>query len=167
MPSPHPITIRAARDTDGTALSALIAAVFAEYEGVRFVAAEFPEMGAVATHFAERGGRRLVAESGDAIVGSLGIVPTHREGVHELLKVYVPQALRGRGIGHRLLAEALAHARGDGARAITLWSDAKFVTGHRFYLRQGFTRAPGIRALHDASDTIEFNFRLDLTGGAA
>jgi putative acetyltransferase len=162
--SMHPadiISIREARDADGAALSGLVASVFAEYEGVLFRPEEFPELAAVAAHFAARGGRLLVAETGGQIVASFGYVMTHEEGVGEILKVYLKREFRGRGIAGRLLARALEGARAAGARSLTLWSDVKFTDGHRFYERHGFVRGAGLRALHDASETLEIPYRLD------
>lgn len=161
MTSPDTLAIRDAVDADGPALSRLIAAIFADYEGVLFLPEEFPELAAIATTFTGRGGRMLVAEADGLLVGSLGLAPTHDPAVGELLKVYVARGQRGRGIAARLLAVALDEARARGMRAISLWSDAKFIEGHRFYERRGFARGPGVRALHDASQTLEFNFRLD------
>src|SRR4029453_16881771 len=95
------------------------------------------------------------------VIASFGIAMTHRPGLAEIHKVYVARAHRGQGIARRLYERALDHARCEGAHAITLWSDAKFAEGHRFYERQGFVRGPGLRALHDAAGTLEINFRLD------
>jgi putative acetyltransferase len=155
------ISIREARDADGAALSRLIASVFAEYEGVLFRPEEFPELAAVASHFEARGGRLLVAEAGGRIVGSFGYVMTHEEGVAEILKVYLAREFRGRGIAGRLLARALDEAEAAGARGLVLWSDLRFTEGHRFYERHGFVRGAGLRALHDASETLEIPYRLD------
>ena len=65
------------------------------------------------------------------------------------------------GVAKRLLDRALAFAASRGMTAITLWTDSRFLDGHRFYERHGFRRMPGVRALHDGSNSLEFNFRLD------
>jgi putative acetyltransferase len=160
MPAPDEILLREAIDTDGPALARLIEGVFSEYDGVVFVAAEFPELSAIATHVRRHGGHLWVAVANGAIVGSLGELPTHVSGVAEFIKVYVARAHRGRCIAARLFLLAMDHLRRRGTTAISLWSDTKFLEGHRFYQRLGFVRAPGVRALHDASETLEFNFRL-------
>jgi putative acetyltransferase len=161
MPPPKHLHIRDAVDADGPSLALLIARVFAEYAGVRFLAEEFPELEAPASHYASRAGRLMVGEDDGRILASFAIVPTHVPGVAEFLKVYVDRSLRGQGVARRLLDLALAEARAGGATAISLWSDLKFVEGHRFYLRNGFQRGAGVRALHDACETLEINFRLD------
>jgi len=161
------VVVREATDEDGEAIAALIASVFADYDRVRFLREEFPELDAVASHFAGRGGRLLVAELDGRIVASFGAAMTHEPGVAEITKVYVARDMRGRGLAHRLFERTVADLRLAGTHAITLWSDTKFLDGHRFYERQGFVRGPGIRALHDASQSLEINYRLDPIPGRA
>jgi putative acetyltransferase len=161
MPPADSISIREARDADGAALCDLVASVFAEYEGVLFRPGEFPELAAVASHFAARDGRLFVAEASGRIVASFGYVMTHEAGVAEVLKVYLAREFRGRGIARDLMEQVLDSVRMAGAHALTLWSDVKFVDGHRFYERHGFVRGAGLRAIHDASETLEINYRLD------
>jgi putative acetyltransferase len=163
MSEPMP-AIRPGADADGPALRALIAGVFAEYEGCPFVDAEFPELDAPATHYGRKAGRLWVAEdAAGRVVGSLAVAATHRAGVFELFKVYLAAPARGRGTAARLLGLALDHARAQGATRLVLWSDTRFVDGHRFYARHGFHRFPGTRALHDAATTLEFGFARVLT----
>lgn len=151
--------IRPGADADGPALRALIAGVFAEYEGCPFVDAEFPELDAPATHYGRKAGRLWVVEDeAGRVVGSLAVAATHRDGVFELFKVYLAEPARGRGTASRLLGLAVEHARAQGATRLVLWSDTRFADGHRFYARQGFHRVPGTRALHDAATTLEFGF---------
>ena len=82
-------------------------------------------------------------------------------GVAEILKVYVARELRGRGIATDLFGRVLEDIRAAGGQALTLWSDVKFFDGHRFYERQRLHAWPGLRAIHDASETLEINFRMD------
>ena len=57
------IQIRFARDSDGDGIAALMQEAFAEYEGFFFDrAAEFPELDAIASYYAARGGVIWVAE---------------------------------------------------------------------------------------------------------
>jgi putative acetyltransferase len=161
MPPADIISIREAHDADGAALSDLVASVFAEYEGVLFRPEEFPEHAGIASHFAARDGRLFVAEASGRIVASFGYVMTHEKGVAEVLKVYLAREFRGRGIARDLMEHVLDGARAAGAHALTLWSDVKFADGHRFYERHGFVRGAGLRAIHDASETLEINYRMD------
>lgn len=150
--------VRDATDHDGAAIAALIAAVFAEYEGCPFVAAEFPELAAPASHYAERNGKLMVAEQQGDIVGSFAVYETWEPGVFALAKVYLAADQRGRGIAQDLLARAEAFAADRGGKQLTLWSDSRFTAGHAFYRRQGFTQEAGVRQLHDAAATVELRF---------
>ncbi|MGL4442093.1 MAG: GNAT family N-acetyltransferase, partial [Alsobacter sp.] len=75
--------------------------------------------------------------------------------------------VRGLGLAAGLLGMGIDHARTQGATRLVLWSDTRFVDGHRFYVRHGFHRFAGTRALHDAAATLEFGFSRDIAGPAA
>lgn len=151
--------LRPATDADGPALAALIAATFAEYPGCLFIDEEFPEMKAPASHYERQGGRLIVAESAGRIVGSLAAVMTGDAGPGELFKVYASADRRGSGLAQALYAEGEALLRQRGADTIILWSDTRFLRGHRFYEKLGFVREPVERYLADASASWEFCFR--------
>jgi putative acetyltransferase len=153
------IGVRPAVDADGAGVAALIARVFAEYEGCRFDPAEFPELVHPATHYAAKGGAIWVAARGEEIVGSLAVFRNGAPGAFEIGKVYVDAILRGAGLAARLLDMGLARARQDGAREIVLFSDTRFTRGHAFYEKHGFRRLPGVRIIHDISKTLEFGYR--------
>lgn len=162
-----PVVIRPGRDADGPGLAALIAAVFAEYDNCPFVAAEFPELAAPARHYAARGGLLLVAEADGAVTGSFAISDTGGDGVFEVNKVYLAARFRGSGVAVKLYERALAAARARGARALKLWSDTRFLSGHRFYEKLGFVRQPVVRYLADSTDAWEYAYRLELDSGPA
>jgi putative acetyltransferase len=152
------VPLRPAVDTDGDALGRLIAACFSEYPGCVFDRPrEFPELDAIATHFAAAGGRLWVAEEDGRIVGSLGVRPSPA-GV-ELLKVYVARHRRGTGLARDLLAAAIVFGRERAAAALELWSDTRFTRAHAFYAKHGFERTGERRVLADLSATCEDRFR--------
>lgn len=165
------IEIRQAHDGDGEAVGRLIRSVFDEYrdEGIDYRRKELPELGAIASHFRDRGGCLWLAEArqdaiGSAnIVGSLGLVTGSQPGSGELLKVYLRRDCRGAGIAGRLLELARAFAQARGLTSLTLWTDTRFLAGQRFYERRGFARLAGLRAIHDASQSLELGYRLTLT----
>lgn len=159
IPGPQ---IRPVTNEDGPALARLISGVFAEYEGCVFDQAEFPELGAIADHFGGRSGRMWVIESSGMLIGSLGVAPTYLPDTMQLFSVYLAHRHRGRGLAAELLELANDFAVENGARALILWTDTRFVQGHRFYERNGFRRLPGLRALHDASTSLEYYFRRDI-----
>lgn len=162
------ITMREATDADGDAVGAVIARCFADYPGVIFDrAAEFPELDAIASHFAAGGGRLWVAEQGGRIVGTFAIATSDEPRVMELHKVYLLPEMRGRGLARRMLDQALAFARALGAVEIKLWTDSRFDAGHRFYEANGFLRQPGQRVLNDISKSREYAYRRSLADRVA
>ena len=157
--------IRDAGDADGSALIALIGACWAEYPGcILDVDREVPELRAIATHFANRGGRFWVVEDADRIVGCIGVAPTPVVGIWELLKLYVAPAARRQGLGRRLTRLVEETVRGAGGRSVLLWSDTRFADAHRLYRRMGYVLCPDTRALNDLSNTVEYRFLKDLDG---
>jgi len=155
-------TIRPAVDVDGAGLARLIADVFGEYEGCPFLMSDFPELAAPASHYRRRGGVLWVAEVDGAVVGSIAVSSPDGDGVFEINKVYVDRRLRGTGLAQTLYATAIAEARVRGAHTLKLWSDTRFLSGHRFYEKLGFTRQPVVRFVPDATDCWEFSYRLKL-----
>lgn len=162
MPSADAIEIRAATDADSEALCDLIAAIFAEYDGVLFILDEMPELRAIATAFDRAGGEFWVAERDGELVGCVGCSPTKGNGI-ELKKLYVHKDLRRHGLGARLVDLVERAGRDRQAGFVDLWSDVKFETAHRFYERRGYRRDGRTRELHDESETVEYYFRKDMT----
>jgi len=85
-----------------------------------------------------RGGVFYVLEGQDnSIVGSYGLYPME-PGVCELRKMYLHWAYRGKGLGRRLLEDALAHAKQSGVRRITLETASVLKEAIGLYERYGF-----------------------------
>lgn len=151
------LLIREGRDDDSARCLAILAEVFAEYEGCVFALEELPEMLAPATSFRAWGGQFFAVERAGEVVGFVGFAP-HGDGVFELKKLYLARSARGLGLGRRLIDKVLDESRARGARSVELWSDTRFLTAHAVYERCGFVRGSVTRELHDLSDSVEFYF---------
>lgn len=165
-----PLHFRPARNDDGNGIAVLIARIFQDYENCPFVWDEFPELKAPADHYQKLGGALFVLEraqdDGSAeIVGSLAVTRTHHPETAQLFKVYLAHAHRGDGTAAAMLKHGVALARDMGCKRLDLWTDTRFKAAHRFYEKHGFRLLPGVRSLHDASDTFEYGYRLDLDAG--
>ncbi|HWA80764.1 MAG TPA: GNAT family N-acetyltransferase [Acetobacteraceae bacterium] len=170
MPDP---CVRPGRDSDAAGFIALIGACWAEYPDVIFdIDGEVPELRALATHYAGKGGMLWAAEAkGGEVVGMVATLPAKAEAdaasCWEIARMYVARPWRGTGLAHRLLDRAESHARAQGARRAVLWSDTRFRPAHRFYEKRSYVRVGPLRVLNDLSRTLEFGFTKPLAGVVA
>jgi GNAT superfamily N-acetyltransferase len=153
-----PPVLRAGRDADGPDLIALITECWLEYPGcVVDIDGEVPELHALASYFAATGGALWVGDVAGRVVGMIGTRPLGA-GEWELCKLYAYASQRGTGLARNLYDTMLAHIRQQGGQAIRLWSDTRFERAHRFYEKLGFVRQPGVRELHDLSNSLEYEY---------
>jgi putative acetyltransferase len=159
------LELRWATNADGDGIADLIATVFGEYPGCVFDrAAEFPELDAIADHFAKDNGAIwvVVASEGSSVpvLGCLGITVDDDGKCAELHKVYLSSDLRGQGLAQRMLVQALdwLEMTSPDCDKIRLWSDSRFEAGHRFYEKCGFIRTGETRDLDDLSQSIDVGF---------
>ncbi|MBV9249803.1 MAG: GNAT family N-acetyltransferase [Acetobacteraceae bacterium] len=159
-----PVTIRPGRDGDAEGFIALIGACWSEYPSIVFdVDAEVPELHALASHYAFKGGALWSADANGQIVGMIGVIP-HEADAWEIVRLYVLQRWRGTRLAHRLLETAEAQARTQGATRLVLWSDTRFARAHRFYERRSYVRSGPIRVLNDLSNSLEFAYAKPVSG---
>ncbi len=122
--------------------------------------AEAPELRALASHYAARGGTLWVAGPVDGMVATAPLA----DGAWEICRVYVHPRLHGAGLGRALLQVGERHAAASGASELVLWSDTRFTRAHRFYERHSYVRAGKSRALADIGNTLEFRYAKPLHG---
>ena len=81
-----------------------------------------------------------VAEQGGEVAGSVFILPAagEDEGTAQLRMLYVEPAFRGRGIGKRLVEEAVRFSRASGYKRIILWTQDCLASARRIYQAAGF-----------------------------
>ncbi|MDA9009056.1 GNAT family N-acetyltransferase [Alphaproteobacteria bacterium] len=151
--------IRLATDDDGDSVGALIKAAFEEHPGCIYDrVSEFSELDAIASTFQSQAGLFWVAEAQTGgIVGSGGYIPTADNEV-ELHKVYLDKAARGSGLAQQLLQKIEEDVLSNGFARITLWTDTRFLSGQRFYEKNGYKQQPETRQLDDLSTSEEFNY---------
>jgi GNAT superfamily N-acetyltransferase len=83
-------------------------------------------------------GRLLVAYLNGQVVGHLQLVQTDMDHRIELKSMAVDAALRGTGIGTRLVEHAIAASRVSGYTEMTVATAAADIDNLRFYQRRGF-----------------------------
>ena len=81
-----------------------------------------------------------IAEQDGEVAGSIFIIPAAEEaaGTAQLRMLYTEPAYRGRGIGKRLVEEAIRFSRASGYRRIILWTQDCLASARRIYEHAGF-----------------------------
>ncbi|WP_332367454.1 GNAT family N-acetyltransferase [Micromonospora sp. WMMC250] len=85
----------------------------------------------------EPGGDVLIVRDGGKIIGCVAVVRSS-DDVFELSKMAVTPAVRGRGLGRRLIEAAIARARQFGATTLFLVSSTKLPNAVHLYETAGF-----------------------------
>jgi GNAT superfamily N-acetyltransferase len=140
-PGPEPL-IRSARPDDVARVVELLAA--GSLRGGEDPSHLAPYQAALAEIAATPGSDVLVAELGGEVVGVCQLTTfrhlQERGGLcGEIESVHVEVARRNRGIGSRLIEEAVERARRSGCYRVQLTSNKTRTAAHRFYERLGFT----------------------------
>lgn len=87
------------------------------------------------------GGQIFFVVEGGEVLGTCAVL-RHGPETHEIAKMAVAPAARGRGYGDRLMEAALAFSRGTGARRVVIVSNTRLAAAIRLYERHGFVRVP-------------------------
>ena len=125
--------------TDEDAVLSHILAIQRDEFAVEVTAEDQPDLREVRSVYQSGTGGFWVAEREGKIVGTIALIGFgEREGA--LRKMFVAADARGRkaGVGAKLLAMLIAHARAQGIRAITLGTVEKLHAAIRFYEKNCF-----------------------------
>ena len=135
-------TIRPATNADGARGRALVFGVLRGYGLTPEPHATDADWSDLEAHYLKTGGAFwVVVDAAGAIVGSAGLQP-ESGGDCELRKMYLAPAVRGRGLGRRLLELAVARAGELGFRRVTLGTASVLQPAIRLYERAGFEPIP-------------------------
>ncbi len=169
------MTIRRATALDAPAVQQLIKTVYDEYgfswdpDGYHRDLYDFEE------HFSDPDGAYWIAEDESGVLGGGGVVAftAHEsdqsaDGLRvvpgadcELVRMYLRDDQRGKGLGKLLAAEIFAWARARGCQRMEIWSDITLTLAHPFYQKLGAIPI-GTRICNDPDQAEEFGFVLDL-----
>jgi ribosomal protein S18 acetylase RimI-like enzyme len=85
----------------------------------------------------DKGGVILFAQSGEEILGTVGLVPAGT-GVYEMVKMGVVPQARGYRIGELLVRHILIHAKALGGSKVILYTNSRLNAALHIYRKQGF-----------------------------
>lgn len=152
----HPLSLRPFQSGDLDGFRALVESVLDEYGFVPDPVLESDLRDPVGKY-----DQVWVAVDGDAVVGSVALRQLGK-GELELKRMYLYPDYRGRGLGKRLLEQALQWARAEGAVAIVLDTSEAMLEAQRLYESVGFVRT-GLRTERGEFDSrCEVLYRLTL-----
>jgi len=135
------VTIRPWQPRDRAAVPALILPIQTTEFGLPATLEGQPDLLDPPGVYRQGGGEFWVADAAGEIVGTVALLDLGKRET-TLRKMFVRADWRGgtAKLGQRLLDTAIAHARAQGFRAITLGTTEAFKAAHRFYERNGFVR---------------------------
>jgi N-acetylglutamate synthase-like GNAT family acetyltransferase len=136
------ITIGPHRPDEAGAIAALILAIQRDEFGFAITLDDQPDLADIAGFYDVGGGTFLVARDDDRVVGTIALRDIG-DGTGALRKMFVAADRRGGGgasVAARLLDALVAHARAHGIDTILLGTTERFLSAHRFYEKQQFTR---------------------------
>lgn len=141
------VVIREARRTD---LPRIIALLAADQIGTQREVAAEPLEAEYETAFAaiadDPRSSLLVLEMAGEVVGTLQLnylpgLSRHGADRAQIEAVRIAGEMRGRGLGHCLVEDAIRRARERGCRLVQLTSDLRRLDAHRFYESLGFVHS--------------------------
>jgi len=152
------LALRLARDDDAQDLYGLLSLCFAEYPGC-FIDPhdDLPDLLRAGSAFPSPGGFWVMEDERGRVCACVAL-DFPEGGVAELHRLYVRPDQRSRGLGRALTETVEARARAAGAVSIRLFSDTRFATAHRLYLRLGYEQSRETRPLGDISNSLEYRF---------
>ncbi|RZL17912.1 MAG: GNAT family N-acetyltransferase [Pedobacter sp.] len=135
------IIIRNIVKEDNSGIAELIRKVFREFKIDKPGTVYFdPTTDRLYEYFRQTGSVYWIAEEDGELLGACGIYPTEGlpQGYAELVKFYLSEEVRGKGIGHQLMEQSLNSAKELGYTDIYLESFPELEKAISMYLRSGF-----------------------------
>jgi ribosomal protein S18 acetylase RimI-like enzyme len=108
-----------------------------------------------------KGQRIWMVEGSGKVAGCIAIVKVE-EGIAQLRWFILTPETRGRGIGKRLMGEAVNFSRDAGYRRIILWTFSELETAIALYKKWGFRKTEEKAHRIWGRDLVEEKYELDL-----
>jgi N-acetylglutamate synthase-like GNAT family acetyltransferase len=103
-----------------------------------------------------------IAEHAGELIGSVAITESDEPDVAQLRWFLVSPEARGKGLGSRLLSDAVNFARKAGYREVMLWTVAGLDAASRLYRAAGFRKVERLPGERWGASVVEEKFSLPL-----
>ena len=153
------VIIRAATNQDSERIFALVFGVLSEYGLPPDPETKDADLKDIEGNYIRAGGVfEVIEDRAGNLLGTYGLYPLDKETC-ELRKMYFVPAIRGRGLGRRILERAVEHARRLNYKAIVLETHSALKEAVRLYTRFGFvpTEIPHVSARVDQAFILRLN----------
>jgi putative acetyltransferase len=135
--------IREATLRDADAIRSVVSETLAEFGFPVESSGTDADLDDVPRSYQRRGGAfRVIEDDAGAVVGCGGLYPVDQRVV-ELRKMYFRPAIRGQGLGRRLLDDLIAEARNRGFGRVELETASNLSAAIALYQRAGFIETNG------------------------
>lgn len=156
-PATKPILREASSEADLAAFSALNlewleAFFYIEPEDARI-------LGNPRVHILDKGGRIVVAQEGDEILGCGALIPI-AQGDYEFAKMGVSPHAQGKGIGRKILHKSVELARALGAQKLLICTSSTLIAANHLYTSYGFVPSTDPRHHAYARADVQLEFCL-------
>lgn len=136
--------------------------------GAFFEARMARELGEFVDRYDHRRDGLWTAVSAGVVQGAIAIDGSRPAGSSAHLRWFIlDESLRGRGVGGRLLDEALGFCRECGHASVGLWTFAGLDAARRLYERAGFRLQEQRRGSQWGAEVTEQRFELQIAGQGA
>jgi len=119
-------------------------------------------LGDFSAHFDATREDAWIAEIDGQVMGSVFLMKTDDSGVAKLRLLYVDPAVRGLGIGSRLVRMCIERARELSYRKLVLWTNDVLVSARKIYEGAGFTLLEENRHHSFGKDLVGQTWALDI-----
>lgn len=152
--APAAVWIRPSRPGDEPAIRALVSEVLSDFDLTLDRAGVDRDLDDIERSYRARGGEFWVVETMDVqVAGTCGVwFDPEVENRCELRKMYLEPALRGRGLGQRLLDTAIEHARRAGRTRMELETNRAMTAAIDLYRARGFQEVEPASGCEDRCD---------------
>ncbi len=155
--------IRVATNNDGPTVIGIIDSCLREIGDRVYPQGEGKDLLDIEVAYAGKGGEFVVFENDGAIAGTHATLPVDpKNGIVTFRRLYVNRAMRGMGIGKKLMQWAIDWSREQGFSEVVFWSDTRFTHAHEFFRRFGFVQGEMRDMCDGAAPYSEYRFTLKL-----